>query len=116
MARAPITDKLYASRLDILRRAHDGKATPQEAADELASISLLEDNIELTWATIVSSAREFPEQQQTLVAVLVCVAQSGHCEDEPLRTSDGMPLRDLPRLGWDFNHEWNGKHELFIQR
>ena len=89
-----------------------GKHSAQFAAEELASISLYpEQHLECLWGHLIVLARRFPEQQDKLVELLVCLSQL-----PPPKDSDGNDMviyglhiwRDLPMFGWEVNSEWNG--------
>ncbi|KAJ9261871.1 hypothetical protein DTO212C5_6548 [Paecilomyces variotii] len=105
-----ITDEIYASRYAVLQDLFNNKISLQQATSKLASISLSDDDLNLTWNLIINCACEFPERHDKLVDVLVCLSKL------PDATTDqGVPLkkyglqvwRDLPMFDWELREEWD---------
>ncbi|OJJ80713.1 DUF3632 domain-containing protein [Aspergillus glaucus CBS 516.65] len=82
----------------------------QQATDKLASISLSDNGLNLTWNFIITCVREFPEHQDKLVDVLVSLSKLPDAttdQGEPLKKHGMQVWEDLPMLDWDFREEWD---------
>lgn len=105
-----ITDDDCASRYAVLQDFFSSKVSLQDATDKLASASLSNDSLSLTWNLIITCACKFPEHHDKLVDVLVHLSKLPDAttdKDEPLKKYNMQIWRDLPMLGWDFREEWN---------
>lgn len=105
-----ITDDGCASQYAVLQDLFASKISLQNATDKLASVSLSDDCLSLTWNLIITHACKFPEHQDRLIDVLVHLSKLPDAltgKDEPLKKYDMQIWRDLPMLCWDFRDEWN---------
>lgn len=121
-----IINDSYDERLSILEDLFAGNSSPQRAADALASISLpissdpddLEGPLGLTWECIIVAAREKPEHQDKLVAILATLARRPDAKNEqgkPLIVHNMRVWSELPTLSWKLNYEWNGNIFVTVQ-
>lgn len=105
-----ITDEIFASRYAVLQDLFINNISLQQATDKLASISLSDNGLNLTWNLIITCAREFPEHQDKLVDVLVSLSKLPDAttdQGEPLKKHGMQVWGDLPMLDWDFREEWD---------
>lgn len=105
-----ITGDGCASRYAVLQDLFTSKVSLQDATNKLASISLSDDCLSLTWNLIITCARKFPEHHDKLVDVLVHLSKLPDAttdHGEPHKKYDMQIWRDLPMLGWDLRDEWN---------
>ena len=101
----------WLPRADVLRGLFSGRLSTQAAAEELAKVTLSVDDdpetdthtrVEITWTVILVAARTFPEQQETLVDLLLHMSRLPPAKDEhgeQLRLCCGGIWEDLPEIG-----------------
>lgn len=105
-----ITDEILASRYAVPQDLFINNISLQQATDKLASISLSDNGLNLTWNLIITCAREFPEHQDKLVDVLVSLSKLPDAttdQGEHLKKHGMQVWGDLPMLDWDFREEWD---------
>ncbi|KAJ5117119.1 Protein of unknown function DUF3632 [Penicillium atrosanguineum] len=110
-----VTDDVFASRFAVLQDLFNGSISAQEAAENLASISLSTDpepegGVTRLWSLIVNCGYTFPGHHDKLVDTLVQLSRLPDAKT----ASGGLVLlydmriwKDLPMLGWQLRDEWN---------
>ena len=120
--RQPATGERYAPHNRVLQRLCDGDSSPQVAAEEMAFIARIDEDIEtgvqLLWHFVIYTAREAPERQEKLVSLMVCLSQLGQDGQGAKDNIEGGNVWDLMfLLGMDMNGEWNSKSKpIFTKR